>query len=356
MLRVLLPGLAAVLLVPSADAWAQRLPKARYKNGASVRRAFRSVVTTARKSTVRVLSRNDAANRDAAEREVALGTIVGSDGWILTKASELDGSLRCRLPGGRKLEARVVGVHRDHDLAMLKVDAADLPAIAWKTSDDPPTGSWLATPGLQVDPVAVGVVSARRRKIPHRRGVLGVSISEAEGGLRITRVVPNSGADEAGLQADDVITHAADSAVKEGPSLSTVLAEFHPGDSLRLRVVREAKSLTLQATLGRPFNQVFSRGNFQNRLGGDLSDRRTGFPAVFQHDGILRPEDCGGVVVDLSGKAVGVNIARAGRAETYALPADEVVPLLKGLKSGRPAPPVFLAETADASSPQPAGK
>ena len=41
-----------------------------------------------------------------------LGTIVGPDGWVLTKASELKGRITCRLRDGRELDARNVGVHR----------------------------------------------------------------------------------------------------------------------------------------------------------------------------------------------------------------------------------------------------
>ncbi len=53
---------------------------------------------------------------------------------------------------------------------------------------------------------------------------------------------------------------------------------------------------------------------------------------------MLRPADCGGPLVDLSGKAVGINIARAGRTESYAAPADKVQALLTDLESGKLAP------------------
>ena len=48
---------------------------------------------------------------------------------------------------------------------------------------------------------------------------------------------------------------------------------------------------------------------------------------------MLKPKDCGGPLVDLSGKVVGVNIARAGRVETLALPADTVEAIVKRLLS-----------------------
>jgi serine protease Do len=55
-----------------------------------------------------------------------------------------------------------------------------------------------------------------------------------------------------------------------------------------------------------------------------LSERRGGFSLAIQHDSVLKPADCGGPIVDLDGKAVGLNIARAGRVESYALPAAVV--------------------------------
>jgi serine protease Do len=73
----------------------------------------------------------------------------------------------------------------------------------------------------------------------------------------------------------------------------------------------------------------------QNRMGGDLSKRRSGFPVFLQHDTILKPKDCGGPVVDLDGKAIGINIARAGRTDTLALPSEAIQPLLAELKSGK---------------------
>ena len=61
-----------------------------------------------------------------------------------------------------------------------------------------------------------------------------------------------------------------------------------------------------------------------------LSGRRSGFPAL-QHDTVLHPDQCGGPLVNLDGKVVGINIARASRVASYAIPADVVVPLIQEL-------------------------
>jgi len=78
--------------------------------------------------------------------EAALGTIVGPDGWILTKASELRGKIVCRLADQRDFEARIVGINPAFDLAMLKIEAGGLPVIPW-LSKDPAVGQWVPRPG-----------------------------------------------------------------------------------------------------------------------------------------------------------------------------------------------------------------
>ena len=47
---------------------------------------------------------------------------------------------------------------------------------------------------------------------------------------------------------------------------------------------------------------------------------------------MLQPSLCGGPLVNLDSKAIGLNIARAGRVTTYALPAKLVKKILTNLK------------------------
>jgi serine protease Do len=336
---------AVLVLFLSATGWAQRLDATRLRSGSAVRKAFRQVVADARQSTVRVRGEG---------KDVSLGVVVDSAGFVLTKASELNGSLECRLQDGRKLSARIVGLHRDYDLAMLKIDATQLPAVKWASGDDAAVGAWLATPGMDQDPVSVGVVSVARRKIPRQRAVLGIAITDAETGPKVTQVFPNSGAQRAGLKVDDIITGVAGQVIKTRAALTRALSAFRPGDTLNLLIRRGDDEKSLRATLGDPVSSLPNRANLQNQLGGRLSRRRAGFDAILQHDTVLRPRDCGGVIVGLDGRAVGINIARAGRIETYAIPAAVVVSLLDDLKSGKLAPPNAVAKTEDDEPAPPA--
>ena len=318
---------------------AQILSPDRLKNGSLVRRAFRPVASRTSQATVEVQING---------KRAALGTVVAADGYILTKASELDGAAVVRMPDGRKLAARIVGVYKGYDLAMLKVAARTPMVVDWNTAGDPQVGSWLATTGINSLPVAVGVVSVRRRTIPRQPGVLGIQIADGNPGPRITRIFANSGAQRAGLKVGDIVTHVAGQIVKSSSALSSRVRTFGPGEKLHLTVKRGGSVLAVTARLGYPNTTFNTRRAIQNRMGGRLSNRRADFPTAIQHDTVLRPEDCGGPLVDLRGKVIGINIARAGRTESYAIPADVILSLLSDLKSGKLAP-----ESAHAEPPAP---
>src|SRR5947207_5541152 len=77
------------------------------KNDPKVLAAFREVVAKPAQCTVRLLCDG---------KETALGAVVGADGWIISKASDLKGKIVCRLRDGRELEAKLIGVHELCDL------------------------------------------------------------------------------------------------------------------------------------------------------------------------------------------------------------------------------------------------
>ena len=99
-------------------------------------------------------------------KQRALGTIVGSDGLVLTKASVLVGAVSCRLVDGREISASVQKQSREHDLAVLKIDAAGLPEARWSQDDPIVPGTLIAAlvPGQQ--PRAGVVTIAAQPKPP----------------------------------------------------------------------------------------------------------------------------------------------------------------------------------------------
>jgi serine protease Do len=346
MIGTFLPGVrryglalaAAACLGLSLPAPAQQRRDDLTKNSPKVLAAFRGVVAKARQSTVKV---------QCDGKETALGTVVGADGWVLTKYSELKGHTTCKLSDGREVEARVVGVQEAFDLALLKVDARGLTPVEWADSREAPVGCWVASTGTGLDPIGVGVVSVAVRKgnpkdaVPQRdlsrSGYLGVSLLPFEGGVKIERVESGAAADKAGLAANDIVLALGDKAVKDVEDFIGLVGDHKPGDVITLKIKRGGEEKEIKATLGRRPPSA-NRGDIQNTMGGPLSTRRGGFPSFLQHDTVLKPQDCGGPVVDLDGKAVGINIARAGRVESYAIPSEALQPLLFDLMSGKLAP------------------
>ncbi|HEY7115171.1 MAG TPA: PDZ domain-containing protein, partial [Tepidisphaeraceae bacterium] len=186
---------------------------------------------------------------------------------------------------------------------------------------------------------------------PANAGYLGVQLEEDQGGARILRVMPNSAADKAGLKADDVVTHIAEMPIIDSESMVNTIQHHKPGDVVAIKLRRKGEAMELKVSLDkRPADPGFERRDYQNRMGSELSDRRGGFAQILQHDLVLRPIDCGGPVVDLDGKAIGINIARAGRVESYAIPADAVRAVIEDLKTGNITPPTTTQSTTRPAS------
>jgi S1-C subfamily serine protease len=318
--------LAAACSVPALAAPPEVAPR----TSAAYLKPFRGAVAAVGKATVAVR---------CGGKDVALGAVVGADGWVLTKASELRGAPACIFADGKERPARVVGVHEAFDLALLKVDGRDLPTVEWLDSKEVRPGDFLVTPGPGAEPVAAGVVSvATRRPTPResaRGAYLGVVCEETRDGLRVEGVVRGGPAARAGLKPDDYLLALDGKPVEDLDTLHALLRKVKPGDAVRLKVRRDDEDMELKATLAaRP------KGRYEelSSLGSKLSERRTGFPVVLQHDTVLRPADCGGPVVNLDGKTVGINIARGGRVESYAIPSEAITAILEDLKSGKLAP------------------
>jgi serine protease Do len=265
------------------------------------------------------------------------------------------------LKDGRSLPARVAGVELKYDLAMLKVDATGLTPIQWGKSKSALVGELLASPGTGNEAVAVGVLSVAARSVkprdlpistpPANAGFLGVGLEEADGGARIIQIVANSAAVRAGLRVGDVVTVIAQTPIIDSETMVNTIQLHKPGDVLEIKVKRGNKEMEFKATLDKRLPAQENKRDFQNTMGSILSNHRGGFPQILQDDMVLKPNDCGGPVVDLDGKALGINIARAGRVESYAIPAEAVQGLIGDFKSGKLAMKVEVASKPAATQP-----
>lgn len=326
----------------NGDLWEDELPR---KESGSLQDVLSRITAAARRCVVRVECRGS---------DVALGTIVGSDGWILTKASELSGPAICRFSDGRRYQATLVGVDKQFDLALLRIAATGLPGIPWNARAESPVGQWVATLGWKdQSPAALGVVSVPRRRIPPVRGVLGVGVGRGDGGALVARVLPDTPAQRAGLRENDVITQVDGRAVPDQENFLEYLRQRVPGDVLKLVLRRGQTILQLSVTLDRIDTAASRKREIQNISDIGVSRRHDDFPVVLQHDTVLRPTECGGPLVDLKGQVIGINVARGGRTETYSVPTDVLLPLVERLKSGKSASlPMDVAASPSSSEPR----
>ncbi|XZE55304.1 PDZ domain-containing protein [Planctomycetaceae bacterium SH139] len=264
------------------------------------------------------------------DRPVALGLVVHQDGLIVTKRSELSGDpIRVRLSDKRLVSARVAAVRREDDLALLECDAKGLKASEFYATEDPQVGSFLVTVGRGGRPIHLGVVSVASRPLP-ATGRLGVRLEDdRQGTARVGLVFPGSGAEAAGLQPGDKIMEVDGRPSAGSLEVTKLLKAMFPGESVRLTIARDGDTVELEAQI-REFNLMLESAD-DARLNGPRNKRLTGFDLVLQHDTVLDPDQCGGPVVDSKGRIVGLNIARAGRVMSYALPASLVKPLVDSM-------------------------
>ncbi|MFB6340804.1 trypsin-like peptidase domain-containing protein [Saccharicrinis sp. FJH62] len=102
------------------------------------------------------------------------GVIISKDGYIVTNnhVIEKSNNIEVILNDKRRYDARLIGTDPTTDIALLKVDADNLPAIPFGNSDNLKLGEWVLAVGNPFNlstTVTAGIVSAKARGI----GILG---------------------------------------------------------------------------------------------------------------------------------------------------------------------------------------
>jgi serine protease Do len=252
----------------------------------------------------------------------ALGTVIGSDGRIITKASELYGEISCRLADGRVLPATVSRLIREHDLAILKIDANDLPTADWSKADEASVGALAAVVlrgrGPSRTTASLGVVSLAARSIPAEKPSLGVELKDSDRGMQVSSQ-PRRGRSQ--LRQGDVILEVAGRPTPNLQAFNQLIAPetgvpiAFAGDPVRVSVRRENESLEFVFPLP-PTRPVESA-------------RSSGFKSVFDLDVTLKPNVCGGPVIDKTGQVIGITIVARGLGQTHVLPAAIIRKLIE---------------------------
>lgn len=104
---------------------------------------------------------------------VGSGFIISADGYVITNNHVVNGAdeIRVHLNDRREFVADVIGLDEPSDLALLKLEATDLPYVGFGDSDALRIGDWvlaIGSPfGLEFS-ASAGIVSAKGRSVPRR--------------------------------------------------------------------------------------------------------------------------------------------------------------------------------------------
>lgn len=99
------------------------------------------------------------------------GFIVSEDGYVVTNHHVVDGAdeIIVNMSDRRELPAKIIGTDKRSDLALLKINAENLPAVTLGSSDLLEVGEWVIAIGSPFGfdhSVTAGIVSAKERNLP----------------------------------------------------------------------------------------------------------------------------------------------------------------------------------------------
>ena len=109
--------------------------------------------------------------RETPQQGVGSGFIINPDGLVLTNAHVVSDAaeLTVRLTDKREFKARVLGVDKRTDVALIKIDGSNLPTVRIGNSAQVRVGEWVAAIGSPFgfeNSVTSGIVSAKARVLP----------------------------------------------------------------------------------------------------------------------------------------------------------------------------------------------
>src|SRR6266704_3449744 len=244
---------------------------------------------------------------DAIRRGVGSGFIVSADGYILTNAHVVDDAseVTVKLTDKREFKAKVIGVDRRTDVALVKIDSKNLPTVRIGDASKARVGEWVAAIGSPFgleNTVTAGIISAKSRSLPDEtyvpfiqtdvamkvktdlqkfgkvsRGRLGVTIQgvtqeladsfglkKAQGAL-VSAVEPKSPADKAGVKTGDIILAVDGRAIENSSDLRRIIGKSRPGIAVTLKVWRQGETQELRPSLGEAPAEKVARADSESK-------------------------------------------------------------------------------------------
>jgi S1-C subfamily serine protease len=294
--------------------------------------AFRTTgtaVVAAFEAQRQVLQTSSAVILDG-RKEAGYGVVISEDGFILTKASEVTkvAKLSVTVDQTNYTDAKIIRVDAIWDVALVKIGASGLIPVVYAETSAVPQGTWVVANGATTRTsrrLLAGIVSAKVREIPASGGaVLGVVLKVAKNLLEIEEVGEKSGAFDAGLQKGDTILRIEGKPIKKIEEIAELLKDRKEGSTVKVTYRRKKIETTVDVRLAARAELFDDQQNRNDQMSGEYSARRSGFPRVMQHDLLGSRLVVGGPLLGLDGKCIGMNIARASRAENYSIPVEDL--------------------------------
>ena len=170
------------------------------------------------------------------------GVIISQDGYIVTNNHVVEGAdeLTVTLNDNREFSAKIIGTDKQTDLALIKVNAKDLPAITIANSDDLKVGEWVLAVGNPYNlnnTVTAGIVSAKSRG-------LGASANGIESFIQTDAAINpgNSGGALVNTKVDG-------KSIVKMSELQEMINAKRPGDKITLTYLRNKKKIEKTITL-----------------------------------------------------------------------------------------------------------
>lgn len=115
-------------------------------------------------------SNDEGQPRMQERRSGGSGVIISADGYVITNNHVIDGAtkLRVKLNDGRTFDAKVIGSDPTTDVALVKIEATELPTLPFGSSDALRLGEWVLAIGSPFDlqsTITAGIVSAKARQL-----------------------------------------------------------------------------------------------------------------------------------------------------------------------------------------------
>ncbi len=115
--------------------------------------------------------RGNGPERDLESQTAGSGFIISADGYLITNAHVVDNAdeVTVRLTDRREFKAKVVGADKRSDIALLKIDATNLPRVTIGDPDKSRVGEWVVAIGKPFgleNTMTAGIISAKGRDLP----------------------------------------------------------------------------------------------------------------------------------------------------------------------------------------------